>query len=136
MRSARTSARDRALKKALEARKHAVLTSIRQDLRDAADGVVKSGEVGDSADAVGVMCEDDLRFALLPMKTELLDHINIALRRLEEGRYGQCGHCHRMIPESRLAAMPFAVRCRQCEEAREHAAAHSPVQAWRSAESA
>ena len=133
MRSPGTSARNHALKTALETRKRVVLASIRQDLRAAAD-TEKSGEVGDSADAVGAMCEDDLRFSLLPMKTELLEHIEVALRMLEEGRYGECRRCRRLIPESRLSAMPFAVRCRQCEEAREHAIPAAP--AWRSAESA
>jgi RNA polymerase-binding transcription factor len=119
MSSAMSPARRHALKSALDARKRAVIASIRQDLREAAGGLANGCEVADSADTVFAMCEDDLRFALLPMKSEMLAHIDDALRRLEEGRYGRCRHCHRLIPERRLAAMPFAVRCRPCEEKRE-----------------
>ena len=43
----------------------------------------------------------------------------VALRRLEQGAYGNCSDCNDPIPEARLAALPFAVRCRQCEAARE-----------------
>ena len=118
MRSMMSPARRHSLKTALDARKRAVSASIRQDLREAADGGASGCEVADSADAV-FASEDDLRFALLPMKAEMLGLIDAALRRLEEGRYGRCRHCHRLIPERRLAAMPFAVRCRPCEEKRE-----------------
>ena len=42
-----------------------------------------------------------------------------ALRRLEEGTYGYCFECGEEISEKRLRALPFAVRCKDCEEARE-----------------
>jgi DnaK suppressor protein len=44
------------------------------------------------------------------------------LARLEEGRYGLCFECGDEISEARLRALPFAVRCKDCEEAREIAA--------------
>src|SRR4029453_17709596 len=119
MSSAMSPARRRALKSALDARKRAVIASIRQDLREAAGGLANGCEVADSADSGFAMCEDDLRLRVLPMKAEMLGHIDDALRRLEEGRYGRCRHCHRLIPERRLPPMPFAVRCRPCEEKRE-----------------
>ena len=39
--------------------------------------------------------------------------------RLEEGNYGYCFECGDEIAEQRLRALPFAVRCKDCEEARE-----------------
>jgi len=42
-----------------------------------------------------------------------------ALRRLEEGTYGYCFECGDEVSERRLRALPFAVRCKDCEEARE-----------------
>jgi DnaK suppressor protein len=56
------------------------------------------------------------------MKAETLNKINEALGRLEEGRYGLCFECGEEIAEARLRALPFAVRCKDCEEAREIAA--------------
>jgi DnaK suppressor protein len=43
------------------------------------------------------------------------------LNRLEEGAYGNCFECGEEISHPRLRALPFAVRCRDCEEARENA---------------
>jgi DnaK suppressor protein len=56
------------------------------------------------------------------MKAETLNKINEALARLEDGRYGLCFECGEEIAEARLRALPFAVRCKDCEEAREIAA--------------
>jgi DnaK suppressor protein len=53
------------------------------------------------------------------MQSEALHKVNDALRRLEEGTYGRCFDCGEDIPEARLRALPFAVRCKDCEEARE-----------------
>jgi RNA polymerase-binding transcription factor DksA len=36
-------------------------------------------------------------------------------------KYGACLECTAEIPERRLRALPFAVRCRSCEERREDA---------------
>lgn len=38
-----------------------------------------------------------------------------ARRLLAEGRYGDCVDCGRTIPAERLAAMPEAVRCIDCQ---------------------
>ena len=35
----------------------------------------------------------------------------------EEGRYGLCFECGEQIAHTRLRALPFAVRCKDCEEA-------------------
>jgi DnaK suppressor protein len=56
------------------------------------------------------------------MKAETLTKINDALNRLEEGTYGYCAECGGEISDKRLRALPFAVRCKECEEGRELAA--------------
>jgi DnaK suppressor protein len=50
---------------------------------------------------------------------EMLKQIDAALRRLEEGSYGDCFECGAEIAQARLRALPFAVRCRECEQSRE-----------------
>jgi DnaK suppressor protein len=55
------------------------------------------------------------------MKSETLHKIEEALARLEEGTYGNCFECGDEIAQPRLRALPFAVRCKDCEEARETA---------------
>ena len=39
-----------------------------------------------------------------------------ALTRLAEGTYGYCYECGDEIAERRLRALPFAARCKRCEE--------------------
>jgi DnaK suppressor protein len=51
----------------------------------------------------------------------MLTQIDTALRRLDEGLYGNCFECGDGIAEARLRALPFAVRCRDCEQSREAA---------------
>ena len=63
--------------------------------------------------------EDELAFALIQLKGQVLNRINEAVRRLDEGTYGYCGECEDPIGPSRLRALPFAVRCKDCEEMRE-----------------
>lgn len=65
--------------------------------------------------------QEDIEIALMQMKSETLTRVNEALARLEEGTYGNCFECGDEISEQRLRALPFAVRCRDCEEEREAA---------------
>jgi RNA polymerase-binding transcription factor DksA len=48
-----------------------------------------------------------------------LREITAALRRIEEGSFGDCADCGRDIPGARLAAIPWASRCVRCQETRE-----------------
>jgi RNA polymerase-binding transcription factor DksA len=41
----------------------------------------------------------------------VLEEIDLALDRIEEGTYGTCAVCGREIPEERLAAVPYATLC-------------------------
>jgi DnaK suppressor protein len=61
-------------------------------------------------------------FALMEMQSETLKKIDEALRRLEEGTYGDCAECGLKIAEARLQALPFANTCRECQEQREELA--------------
>ena len=58
-------------------------------------------------------------FAVLQMQAETLTRIDAALVQLDAGEYGSCVSCGGEISETRLRALPFAVRCRACEERRE-----------------
>ena len=61
--------------------------------------------------------QEEIEFALIQMKAETLNKITTALHRLSDGTYGSCLECGNDIPEARLSALPFAVRCKKCEEA-------------------
>jgi DnaK suppressor protein len=81
----------------------------------------KLNEVLDAVESAEADIQEDLEFALVQMKSETLNKINDALVRLEQGNYGNCFDCGDEIAENRLRALPFAVRCKDCEEARENA---------------
>jgi DnaK suppressor protein len=48
-----------------------------------------------------------------------LRRVEEALGQLDAGTYGRCFQCGVEISETRLLALPFAVRCKTCEERRE-----------------
>ena len=57
---------------------------------------------------------------LVDIRQEELIKMDEAERKLNEGTYGICEECGRDIGEERLAALPCAVRCVECEEHLEH----------------
>jgi len=108
------------LKRILEDRRKEILSEVQEKMRDVrAEASGESQGVLDAAETSEADIQDDIEFALIQMKTETLHKIEEALGRLEEGTYGNCFECGDEISERRLRALPFAVRCKDCEEARE-----------------
>lgn len=57
---------------------------------------------------------DDVLAAIGSSAQTEVRQIEAALARLEAGRYGICSRCGGPIQEQRLAAVPYADRCRTC----------------------
>lgn len=70
-------------------------------------------DAGDSSlqDAVG-----DRQISILEVRDRMRQQLDEALVRLDEGRYGVCVDCGTPISEDRLKAVPFAQRCKACQE--------------------
>jgi DnaK suppressor protein len=83
--------------------------------------VTKLSEVFDAGESSEADIQEDIELALIQMKSETLNRVDDALVRLEQGNYGNCFDCGEEIAEKRLRALPFAVRCKDCEEAKENA---------------
>jgi DnaK suppressor protein len=109
------------LKKMLEDRRRELMTAVQGKIRDARSDSGKERDVLDQGESSEVDIQEDIEFALIQMKSETLNKIDAALRRLDEGTYGDCFECGEEISNARLRALPFAVRCKDCEEARETA---------------
>jgi DnaK suppressor protein len=109
------------LKKMLEDRRRELLNEVQGRIRDVRLEGNKERDVLDQGESSEVDIQEDIEFALIQMKSETLTKIDAALRRLEDGTYGDCFECGDQISEARLRALPFAVRCKDCEEARETA---------------
>jgi DnaK suppressor protein len=110
------------LKRMLQERRGELQAQVQGKMRDVrAEGTWggKMNEVLDAVESSEADIQEDIEFALIQMKSETLNKVNDALGRLERGDYGNCFECGEEIAEKRLRALPFAVRCKDCEEAKE-----------------
>ena len=112
------------LKQMLDERRreiHAEVQGKMRGVREEGTWGGKLNEVLDAVESAEADIQEELEFSLVQMKSETLNKINDALARLETGTYGNCFDCGEEIAEKRLRALPFAVRCKDCEQARENA---------------
>src|SRR5688572_26844380 len=117
-----TRSRYAELRRMLDTRRHEIHAEVQDKIRgvrEEASWGGKQTEVLDAGESSEADIQDDIEFALIQMKSETLNKIEDALTRLEQGTYGNCFECGEEIAEKRLRALPFAVRCKDCEEARE-----------------
>jgi DnaK suppressor protein len=117
-----TTARYRELKQMLEDRRRELQAEVQGKMRGVREEGTWGGKLNEVLDAVESSeadIQEEIEFALIQMKSETLNKVNDALTRLEQGNYGNCIDCGEEIAEKRLRALPFAVRCKDCEEARE-----------------
>ena len=122
--SAMPRSRYNELKQMLDGRRREIQAEVQGKMRGVREEGTWGGKLNEVLDAVESAeadIQEDLEFALVQMKSETLNKINDALVRLEQGNYGNCFDCGEEIAEKRLRALPFAVRCKDCEEARENA---------------
>jgi DnaK suppressor protein len=117
------------LKRMLEERRKEITSEVQGRIRDQreADAWGKVHEVLDAGESSEADIQEDIEFALIQMKAETLTKINDALHRLDEGSYGYCADCGGEVSDKRLRALPFAVRCKDCEEGREMAVEREKV---------
>lgn len=108
---------------------HKMLMARRQEIMDEIKGVLgqtltedkqrrleSAMDVGDQALAD---LERELGISLMEMRNRKRQLIDEALTRLGEGTYGICGDCGVEISEKRLAAVPFARYCVECQAKQE-----------------
>jgi DnaK suppressor protein len=83
-----------------------------------------SGEMAfdeEYADAGTATFEREKDLSLSNNIRDLIDQIDRALRRMEEGTYGLCVRCGNPIEKARLAALPYAELCIKDKQAEERA---------------
>jgi DnaK suppressor protein len=71
----------------------------------------------DQMDEIQFATERDLAIRNVDRESKLLRQVSAALRRIQDGSYGICIECESQISSRRLAALPWALRCIQCESA-------------------
>jgi DnaK suppressor protein len=81
--------------------------------------VIDSDERMDEVDQASSEYMQSFSFRLRGRERYLMDKIELALRKLDEGNYGACEECDEQISLKRLEARPEAQLCIQCKEAQE-----------------
>lgn len=101
--------RERLLRRREELRQRA--SDARAEARHEADPLS-----ADFAEQVTQREHDDVLGAISDSARFELEQVEGALRRLASGRYGTCVACGEEIERERLAAVPYADRCRACAD--------------------
>lgn len=93
------------------------------DMSQMADTALKDVETvrmpSDMADVGTEAFDQELTLDLLGNTKEVLEQIEAALLRIEDGSYGQCESCGHSIPRARLDAIPYAALCVKCASKQE-----------------
>ena len=77
------------------------------------------GVVGDGADYAGARIRAGIENELVDRHLRDLAGLQAARQRIESGTYGICADCGEPIGRERLRANPVAMRCAECQTARE-----------------
>lgn len=91
--------------------------TLNKSQRDAAGDL--SGYAFHMADMATDNFDQEFNLGLVSNEQQILNMIDVALRKIEEGTYGECEHCSKPIPQKRLRAMPHAPLCIKCQELEE-----------------
>ena len=76
-------------------------------------------EVGDSIDQATQSLDKEILFELSDNERKMLDSIDAALRKMDNGVYGLCEHCKNPIETKRIKALPSARYCLPCQSGSE-----------------
>ncbi|MFN2463966.1 MAG: TraR/DksA family transcriptional regulator [Candidatus Dormibacteria bacterium] len=94
------------------------LEKTRETAREGKDETAGYGNaVGEAATETSAKERD---MALIENLEHVRQHVEGALKRLEDGTYGTCETCAQPIPRERLEALPFAGQCVACKSKVEH----------------
>ena len=97
---------------------------LEHDIAVKADQVAESGDdlvperggvSNHMADDANETVEQATMLTLQHSAERQLDHVNEALARIEEGKYGTCTNCGKEINPDRLEALPFSTLCIDCQ---------------------
>jgi RNA polymerase-binding protein DksA len=88
----------------------------RGQLEDDREEIPSDNHPGDMATST---FDRELDATLEGNEERLLEAIDAALQRIEDGTYGICTKCGEAIPEERLEALPWTTRCIDCKRREE-----------------
>lgn len=92
----------------------AIVARIEQDGREADDEATQ-----DPADKAANSYTKEFLFSQSNNERYLLQLVEEALKRMDEGSFGECTHCGGEMQQKRLDAVPWARHCIPCQELQE-----------------
>ena len=98
-----------------------MLLQTKKELLKGVDNSIKNesdylrNDVGDFYDHASEDRDRELALMFTDRERTKLIQIDEALKRIEEGQYGECDNCMDEIGEDRLRVMPFAKLCLSCK---------------------
>jgi DnaK suppressor protein len=101
----------------LEQIDHISKDTLKQSQKDAAGDI--SGYTYHMADVATDNYDREFSLGLATSDRQALYEIDYALKRIDEGTFGVCGDCSKIINKKRLTAVPYARLCLQCQQSRE-----------------
>lgn len=81
---------------------------------------VQQDDLFDFSDLTSSEIETSMRMQLRNRESFYVKKIYAALKRIEEGTFGECENCEEPIGMKRLEARPTATVCVSCKEEQEH----------------
>ena len=102
-----------------------LLEDERQKLFDKADRTLRedmsldANDLPDEVDLASAEYNQAFTFRLRDRERFLLDKIERALKRIEDGSFGICDECEEVIDMRRLKARPVTTLCLRCKEDQE-----------------
>jgi len=109
------------VKQMLLKRKSMLWQEISEDIEEDARGEYQDliQSIRDGSDRAMAELEETMIFSYVKLKVQEIEQIEEALKRIENRKYGSCLKCGGWIRPARLEAVPYAVRCRSCQEKQE-----------------
>jgi DnaK suppressor protein len=94
------------------ARVVSALDNLRRENSGSMEDEAEESSVGNHmADTASVTVDREIDYSLEENEERVLAAIDAALARIENGTYGLCERCGKVIEEQRLEAIPYATLC-------------------------
>jgi RNA polymerase-binding transcription factor len=94
------------------------IENLRSENAASSEDMADEGADQHLADSATETYDRELGDTLEENSEQVLDDIDAALRRIDEGTYGTCTNCGKPISEERLEALPWASLCIDCARER------------------
>ena len=101
----------------MEGLKHSLEDTLKKSPREAAGDI--SGYAFHMADLATDTYDREFSLDLASNERQLIYEIDEALKKIQDGNYGNCEQCKSPISKTRLKAIPYTRLCLKCQEAQE-----------------